>query len=59
MSMPPEESEVDVNEDVWPFPSEKFLHEWAPGVLQAQNAWMSSIQPIVGHWYGCFVKAIL
>src|SRR5271169_682558 len=46
MSMPPEDTEVDVNEDVWPFPSEKFLHEWAPGVLQAQNAWMSSIDSL-------------
>jgi alkylhydroperoxidase/carboxymuconolactone decarboxylase family protein YurZ len=48
MSMPPEDPdvEVDVTEDVWPFPSEKFLHEWAPGVLQAQNAWMSSIDSL-------------
>jgi alkylhydroperoxidase/carboxymuconolactone decarboxylase family protein YurZ len=35
-----------VEEDVWPFPSEKFLHEWAPGVLQAQNAWMASIDSL-------------
>jgi alkylhydroperoxidase/carboxymuconolactone decarboxylase family protein YurZ len=46
MSMPPEDGDVGVNEDVWPFPSEKFLHEWAPGVLQAQNAWMSSIDSL-------------
>jgi alkylhydroperoxidase/carboxymuconolactone decarboxylase family protein YurZ len=46
MSMSPEEMDIDVNEDVWPFPSEKFLHEWAPGVLQAQNAWMSSIDSL-------------
>src|SRR3984893_16665840 len=46
MSMPPEDGDVDINEDVWPFPSEKFLHEWAPGVLQAQNAWMSSIDSL-------------
>ena len=46
MSMPPEDGDVDLNEDVWPFPSEKFLHEWAPGVLQAQNAWMSSIDSL-------------
>src|SRR5271156_6898722 len=39
----PEDLEFNMEEDVWPFPSEKFLHEWAPGVLQAQNAWMSSI----------------
>jgi alkylhydroperoxidase/carboxymuconolactone decarboxylase family protein YurZ len=46
MSMPPQDPDVDLNEDVWPFPSEKFLHEWAPGVLQAQNAWMSSIDSL-------------
>ncbi len=43
----PEESlDYDVEEDVWPFPSEKFLHEWAPSVLQAQNAWMASIDSL-------------
>ncbi len=26
--------------------SERFLHEWAPGVLQAQNAWMASIDSL-------------
>src|SRR5580658_5032369 len=36
----------DVTEEVWPFPSEKFLHEWAPGVQQAQNAWMASIDSL-------------
>jgi alkylhydroperoxidase/carboxymuconolactone decarboxylase family protein YurZ len=56
MNMPPDDDytdvdidsdfDVDVTEDVWPFPSEKFLHEWAPGVLQAQNAWMSSIDSL-------------
>jgi alkylhydroperoxidase/carboxymuconolactone decarboxylase family protein YurZ len=46
MSLPPEETDIDINEDVWPFPSEKFLHEWAPGVLQAQNAWMASIDSL-------------
>ena len=46
MSPPPDETNIDVNEDVWPFPSEKFLNEWAPGVLQAQNAWMSSIDSL-------------
>jgi alkylhydroperoxidase/carboxymuconolactone decarboxylase family protein YurZ len=48
MSPPTEEEEldIDINEDVWPFPSEKFLHEWAPGVLQAQNAWMASIDSL-------------
>jgi len=38
--------DIDVEEDVWPFPSETFLHEWAPGVLQAQNAWMASIDSL-------------
>ena len=38
--------DIDVEEDVWPFPSERFLHEWAPGVLQAQNAWMASIDSL-------------
>lgn len=33
-------------EDVWPFPSERYLHEWAPGVQQAQNAWMSAIDSL-------------
>jgi alkylhydroperoxidase/carboxymuconolactone decarboxylase family protein YurZ len=32
--------------DMWPFPSERYLHEWAPGVLQAQNAWLSSIDSL-------------
>jgi alkylhydroperoxidase/carboxymuconolactone decarboxylase family protein YurZ len=58
MSAPPKDSgrdsdveldidlNVNVDEDVWPFPSEKFLQEWAPGVLQAQNTWMSSIDSL-------------
>ena len=50
MSTPPRDPDADldvnVEEDVWPFPSEKFLHEWAPGLLQAQNAWMSSIDSL-------------
>jgi alkylhydroperoxidase/carboxymuconolactone decarboxylase family protein YurZ len=41
-----EELDIDITRDVWPFPSEKFLHEWAPGVLQAQNAWMASIDSL-------------
>jgi alkylhydroperoxidase/carboxymuconolactone decarboxylase family protein YurZ len=41
-----EELDYDVEEDVWPFPSERFLNEWAPGVLQAQNAWMASIDSL-------------
>jgi alkylhydroperoxidase/carboxymuconolactone decarboxylase family protein YurZ len=41
-----ESLDIDVEEDVWPFPSETFLNEWAPGVLQAQNAWMASIDSL-------------
>jgi alkylhydroperoxidase/carboxymuconolactone decarboxylase family protein YurZ len=33
-------------EDGWTFPSERFLNEWAPNVLQAQNAWMASIDSL-------------
>ena len=47
--MSPEEDEgldYDVTEDIWPFPSDRFLHEWAPSVLQAQNAWMASIDSL-------------
>src|ERR1700686_5620836 len=42
------DTDLDFNteEDIWPFPSERFLHEWAPGVLQAQNAWMASIDSL-------------
>ena len=43
---PDESLDINVEEDVWPFPSERFLHEWAPGVLQAQNAWMASIDSL-------------
>jgi alkylhydroperoxidase/carboxymuconolactone decarboxylase family protein YurZ len=43
---PDESLDIDVEEDVWPFPSERFLNEWAPGVLQAQNAWMASIDSL-------------
>jgi alkylhydroperoxidase/carboxymuconolactone decarboxylase family protein YurZ len=43
---PDETLDVNVEEDVWPFPSERFLNEWAPGVLQAQNAWMASIDSL-------------
>jgi alkylhydroperoxidase/carboxymuconolactone decarboxylase family protein YurZ len=38
--------DINVDEDVWPFPSERFLTEWAPNVLQAQNAWMASIDSL-------------
>jgi alkylhydroperoxidase/carboxymuconolactone decarboxylase family protein YurZ len=37
---------MHIEEEVWPFPSERYLHEWAPGVLQAQNAWMASIDSL-------------
>jgi alkylhydroperoxidase/carboxymuconolactone decarboxylase family protein YurZ len=43
---PDESLDIDVEEDVWPFPSERFLNAWAPGVLQAQNAWMASIDSL-------------
>ncbi len=43
---PDESLDINVEEDVWPFPSERFLNEWAPGVLQAQNAWMASIDSL-------------
>jgi alkylhydroperoxidase/carboxymuconolactone decarboxylase family protein YurZ len=48
--MTPDEADdtfdINVEEDSWPFPSERFLHELAPGVLQAQNAWMASIDSL-------------
>ena len=34
------------SDDFWAFASERFLHEWAPGVLQAQNTWLSSIDSL-------------
>src|SRR3984957_5712948 len=42
----PGDGDINVTEDVWPFPSEKFLHDYAPSVLQAQNAWMASIDSL-------------
>jgi alkylhydroperoxidase/carboxymuconolactone decarboxylase family protein YurZ len=36
----------NIEEESWPFPSDRYLHEWAPGVLQAQNAWMASIDSL-------------
>jgi alkylhydroperoxidase/carboxymuconolactone decarboxylase family protein YurZ len=41
-----DESAFNIGEEAWPFPSEKFLNEWAPGVLQAQSAWMASIDSL-------------
>jgi alkylhydroperoxidase/carboxymuconolactone decarboxylase family protein YurZ len=38
--------DYDVNEDIYPFPIERFLQELAPGVLQAQNAWMATIDSL-------------
>ncbi len=46
MTMPPRDTGINTEEDVWAFPSDKFLHEWAPGVLAAQNAWMASIDSL-------------
>jgi alkylhydroperoxidase/carboxymuconolactone decarboxylase family protein YurZ len=43
---PDDPLDINVEDDVWPFPSERFLAEWAPGVLQAQNAWMASIDSL-------------
>jgi alkylhydroperoxidase/carboxymuconolactone decarboxylase family protein YurZ len=43
---PDESLDIDVEADVWPFPSETFLTEWAPAMLQAQNAWMASIDSL-------------
>jgi alkylhydroperoxidase/carboxymuconolactone decarboxylase family protein YurZ len=43
---PDEGLDIDVEQDVWPFLSDRFLNEWAPGVLQAQNAWMASIDSL-------------
>jgi alkylhydroperoxidase/carboxymuconolactone decarboxylase family protein YurZ len=47
---PPEDDDegldYDVTADMWPFPADRLLHEWAPGVLQAQNAWMASIDSL-------------
>jgi alkylhydroperoxidase/carboxymuconolactone decarboxylase family protein YurZ len=43
---PDEGLDIDVEQDVWPFPSERFLNEWAPSVLHAQNAWMASIDSL-------------
>ena len=45
-SDPDDEFDINVEDDVWPFPTDRFLHEWAPGVLQAQNAWMASIDSL-------------
>ena len=41
----PEGPEEDAA-DVWPFPSDRYLHEWAPGLSQAQNAWLSAIDSL-------------
>src|ERR1700734_3660695 len=49
--MSPEEPDdevldYDVEEDQWPPLSDRFLTDYAPGVLHAQNAWMSSIDSL-------------
>jgi alkylhydroperoxidase/carboxymuconolactone decarboxylase family protein YurZ len=46
MDGPGMDGEPGTTEEVWPFPSERYLNEWAPGVLQAQNAWLSSIDSL-------------
>jgi alkylhydroperoxidase/carboxymuconolactone decarboxylase family protein YurZ len=33
-------------DDVWAFPSDRYLHEWAPSLQEAQNAWLSSIDSL-------------
>ena len=38
--------DYDVDEDQWPPLSDRFLADDAPGVLHAQNAWMSSIDSL-------------
>jgi alkylhydroperoxidase/carboxymuconolactone decarboxylase family protein YurZ len=38
--------DADGGDDVWPFPSERYLHEWAPNVQLAQNAWLASIDSL-------------
>ena len=38
--------DYDVEEDQWPPLSDRFLTDYAPGVLHAQNAWMSSIDSL-------------
>jgi alkylhydroperoxidase/carboxymuconolactone decarboxylase family protein YurZ len=32
--------------DEWAFPSDRYLHEWAPGVQAAQGAWLSAIDSL-------------
>jgi alkylhydroperoxidase/carboxymuconolactone decarboxylase family protein YurZ len=46
MDGPDIDDDLGASEEVWPFPSERYLNEWAPGVLQAQNAWLSSIDSL-------------
>ncbi len=38
--------DINVEDDGWPFPADQFLQQLAPGVLQAQNAWMASIDSL-------------
>jgi alkylhydroperoxidase/carboxymuconolactone decarboxylase family protein YurZ len=46
MSSVPDESDEPVESDDWPFRSARYLNEWAPSVLQAQNAWLASIDSL-------------
>ena len=38
--------EEDEPEDVWRFPLESELHDFAPGLLEAQNSWLSQIDSL-------------
>lgn len=39
-------ADAAAGDEVWPFASERYLHEWAPQVLQAQSGWLSSIDSL-------------
>ncbi len=30
----------------WSFPTERYLHEWVPGLQQAQGAWLAAIDSL-------------
>jgi alkylhydroperoxidase/carboxymuconolactone decarboxylase family protein YurZ len=47
VSVPPGPADADdpLGES-WPFRYEQYLNQWAPGVLQAQNAWLASIDSL-------------
>lgn len=33
-------------DEIWSLPSERYLHEWAPALYEAQNAWLSAIDSL-------------